>query len=162
MNTRKFSIANRERCEAPDGFRHPLEGRSLSDWFLAAIGEFGEAANVAKKLNRVRDGIPGNKLTPEHLHEKLAMELADAYIYLDLICQHQGIDIGEAVAKAFNDKSVEIGYKKVFTTDDSELLRAAMRAAELTPSAAEAEEIRRMVRRYLNPEFGPEHREFWS
>lgn len=59
-----FSAVNRKRCESPDGFNHALDSWSLSDWFLAVLGEFGEAANVGKKLNRVRDGIPGNKESP--------------------------------------------------------------------------------------------------
>lgn len=56
----QFSKANRERCESPDGFNHDLNSWSTSDWITAVMGELGEAANVVKKLNRVRDGIPGN------------------------------------------------------------------------------------------------------
>ena len=47
----------------------------------ATMGELGEAANILKKLNRVRDGIPGNTMTPEHLRSELADELADVAIY---------------------------------------------------------------------------------
>ena len=74
------------------------------------MGELGEAANIVKKLNRVRDGIPGNKETPHQLHDKLARELAYAYIYLDLFCQSQGIDLENAVLEVFAKKSAEIGY----------------------------------------------------
>jgi NTP pyrophosphatase (non-canonical NTP hydrolase) len=78
----------------------------------ALLGELGEAANIQKKLNRVRDGIPGNKETPNELRDKLAQELADAYIYLDLYTQSQGIDLESVVAKVFDAKSREIGYKE--------------------------------------------------
>lgn len=61
MTFGQFSQANRDRCESPQGFNHKLVDWSTSDWFVAVMGELGEAANVAKKLNRVRDGIPGNK-----------------------------------------------------------------------------------------------------
>ena len=104
-----LAATNRARCESPDGFGHPLSGWSLSDWLLAATGEFGEAANVAKKLNRVRDGIPGNTRTPDELRSDLADEFADAIIYLDLAAQSQGIDLGTAVVSKFNRTSERIG-----------------------------------------------------
>lgn len=119
MNFRDFSVFNRRRCESPNGFNHPLNGWSLSDWFTAVTGELGEAANVAKKLNRVRDGIPGNTETPEELRENLADEIADTFIYLDLLAQSQGIDLEEAVLRKFQKTSAKIGY------DDAMLRRSA-------------------------------------
>jgi NTP pyrophosphatase (non-canonical NTP hydrolase) len=132
MNLSEFSQANLARCEAPNGFNHPLQSWSTSDWFVAIVGELGEAANIVKKLNRVRDGVPGNKQTPEELRRKLALELADTFIYLDLICQREGVDLSRAVAEAFNAKSREIGYGVEFNPEPN-----------------------------LNPELGPEHREYW-
>jgi NTP pyrophosphatase (non-canonical NTP hydrolase) len=79
---------------------------------VAVLGELGEAANVLKKLNRVRDGIPGNKETPEQLREKFAHELADAYVYLDLLCQSYDIDLENAVNEVFEAKSEQIGYRE--------------------------------------------------
>lgn len=84
---KQFSQRNRARCESPKGFNHKLDSWSGSDWMVALLGELGEAANILKKLNRVRDGIPGNKATPDQLREQFADELADAYVYLDLLCQ---------------------------------------------------------------------------
>ena len=110
FDLRAFSAENRRRCEAPDGFNHPLPSWSLSDWMTALTGEVGEAANVVKKLNRVRDGIPGNKLTPTELRAKLADELADSFIYLDLLAQAADIDLPEAIFRVFDRKSAEIGY----------------------------------------------------
>lgn len=106
----EFSKMNLARCEAPNGFNHKLASWSTSDWFVAIMGELGEAANVVKKLNRVRDGIPGDKQTPEELRQKLEHELADTYIYLDLICQSLDIDLLSAVIRTFQAKSKEIGY----------------------------------------------------
>jgi NTP pyrophosphatase (non-canonical NTP hydrolase) len=105
-----FSAENRARCEAPNGFHHALDSWSLSDWMTATLGELGEAANVAKKLNRVRDGIPGNKETAEALRAKLGLEIADAFIYLDLLAQSQGIRLSDAVRASFDAKSAQIGY----------------------------------------------------
>lgn len=113
MQFRDFSAANRARCERNDGFSHRLTDWSLSDWMTATIGELGEAANVAKKLNRVRDRIPGNSETPDELRANLADELADAFIYLDLLAQSQGIDLEAAVIAKFNRTSAKIGYGEI-------------------------------------------------
>ncbi len=111
MHMRDFSVFNRRRCEAANGFNHPISGWSLSDWFTATLGELGEAANVAKKLNRVRDGIPGNKETPEELEKALRHEIADAFIYLDLLAQRGGFTLEDAVVEKFNITSAKIGYE---------------------------------------------------
>jgi NTP pyrophosphatase (non-canonical NTP hydrolase) len=104
-----LAATNRDRCESASGFGHPLSGWTLSDWFTAAMGELGEAANKAKKLNRVRDGIPGNTETEDELWSGLADEIADTVIYLDLLAQAAGFDLGSAVVSKFNRKSEEIG-----------------------------------------------------
>jgi NTP pyrophosphatase (non-canonical NTP hydrolase) len=111
MDFRDFSVFNRRRCESPKGFNHAISGWSLSDWMTAVAGELGEAANVAKKLNRVRDGIPGNAETPEQLQAQLADEIADTFIYLDLLAQSQGIDLEAAVVDKFERTSAKIGYE---------------------------------------------------
>lgn len=110
MTFGQFAAANRARCEDPKGFNHPLAGWSASDWFTAFVGEAGEAANIIKKLNRVRDGVPGNKETVDQLRDKLRRELGDAFVYLDLLAQAHGFNIGDAAREVFNSKSAEIGY----------------------------------------------------
>lgn len=110
---REFSTANRERCESPQGFNHPLGGWSTSDWMTATMGELGEAANVVKKLNRYRDGVPGNKQSEEELRAQLRKELGDVFVYLDLLAQACGFSIADAATEVFNAKSLEIGYPKV-------------------------------------------------
>lgn len=116
MNLKSFSKANYERCV--NGFEHQINNWSLSDWFTAVMGELGEAANIAKKLNRVRDGIKGNKETPEELRKKLKREIADTFIYLDLLAQSENIDLSEIVPETFNAKSKEIGYEKEFVANE--------------------------------------------
>lgn len=106
----KFSEINRRRCESPNGFNHPLGSWSLSDWLTATLGELGEAANIVKKLNRVRDGIPGNDKTPAELREMLADELADVAIYLDLTIQAVGFDPETIRNAKFTKTSAKIGY----------------------------------------------------
>jgi NTP pyrophosphatase (non-canonical NTP hydrolase) len=105
-----FSERNLRRCQAENGFNHKLHSWTLSDWMTATMGELGEAANIVKKLNRVRDGIPGNTETLHELRAKLADELADTLIYLDLMAQAAGFDL-EAIRDAkFNKTSRKIGY----------------------------------------------------
>lgn len=141
-----FSMINRMRCESPEGFNHALESWSLSDWITATTGELGEAANIAKKLNRIRDGIPGNPqvricpkcqttwrhdfikvqkcscgqelgdVTPTadprieaELRSALREEIADVFIYLDLLAQSQGFNLEAAVRDKFNKTSQKIG-----------------------------------------------------
>lgn len=110
MTFQELSEMNRRRCESPNGFNHKLSDWSLSDWMTATLGELGEAANVAKKLNRVRDGINGNKETADELRAKLRSEIADTFIYLDLMAQSQGFSLWDAVRETFEAKSKQIGY----------------------------------------------------
>jgi NTP pyrophosphatase (non-canonical NTP hydrolase) len=114
MHISEFSYINRQRCESPNGFNHTLNSWSGSDWLTALVGEIGEAANVMKKLNRIRDGIPGNKEgeDEEALTAKLHREFADAYIYLDLLMQSYGIVPEMAVLNKFNETSQSIGYER--------------------------------------------------
>lgn len=112
MTFGQFSEANRARCESSQGFNHPLSGWSTSDWMTAMVGEVGEAANVVKKLNRYRDGVPGNKVSEEELRNQLRKELGDVFVYLDLMAQSLGFTIADAAAEVFNAKSAEIGYPK--------------------------------------------------
>lgn len=106
-----FSVANRARCESPSGFKHALSSWTASDWMTAVVGEVGEAANIIKKLNRFRDGVPGNKESETALRDKLRKELGDVFVYLDLLCQSQGFAIDGAAVEVFNQKSKEIGYE---------------------------------------------------
>jgi len=115
-----FSQRNRARCESPSGFNHKLDSWSLSDWMTATAGELGEAANVVKKLNRVRDGIPGNAETPEQLRQMLADEIADVAIYLDLMAQAAGFDLETIRAAKFARTSRKIGYHEASEINHTE------------------------------------------
>lgn len=112
LTFKDFSHANISRCESSDGFDHTLESWSASDWVTAVTGELGEAANIVKKLNRVRDGIPGNKEAKDELLAMLADEIADTFIYLDLLARRYGFFMDEVVVSKFNRTSEKIGYKE--------------------------------------------------
>lgn len=110
MEFKEFSLANQRRCEDPRGFNHLVSSWTASDWMTAVTGEVGEAANIIKKLNRVRDGIPGNTQTEDELKAALKHELADAFCYLDLLATSQGISLIDVVIEKWNLTSQRIGY----------------------------------------------------
>lgn len=89
------------------GFKHPLKLWSPLEWAGAMCGEAGEAANVAKKLVRFRDGMGHlNKGFTEHeLNFKLMEELADVVIYADLAAAERGFSLGGAIVDKFNADS---------------------------------------------------------
>lgn len=109
MDMIAFSVANVNRCSDPDGFNHDLNDWTLSDWCTAVLGELGEAANIIKKMNRIRDGIR-NKESKDQLETMLMDEIADTFIYLDLLAQAAGFSLNDAVIAKWNAKSNEIGY----------------------------------------------------
>ena len=74
----------------------------LSAWSNATLGELGEAANIIKKIER-------GDTTLEDVKGKLADELADAVIYLDLLAFRAGIDLGNATMDKFNRVSERVG-----------------------------------------------------
>ena len=110
MDMKEFSVRNLRRSQAKTGFNHQLNGWSMSDWFTAVLGELGEAANVAKKLNRISNDVRGNDQESYELRALLAHELADTFIYLDLLAQRCNVDLSEEVPRVFAKKSRELGY----------------------------------------------------
>lgn len=101
---------NVDRCER--AFAHKLSDWSNSDWGVATVGEAGEALNVVKKLNRVRDGLGHmNKEGEADLKQQLADEMADVAIYLDLWAASQGIDLAQAIVNKFNRDSAKHGVE---------------------------------------------------
>lgn len=79
------------------------DGSDWSDaqWLQAVVGELGEYANLKKKIERGdHEGIP-----PSSLQRMLADELADVFIYLDILAFRLGIDVAEAITRKFNEVS---------------------------------------------------------
>ena len=106
----KLREVNLRRCLTD--FKHPLESWSPLEWVGAVCGEAGEAANIAKKMIRLRDGVAGNKgedLDPTLLRKKLLKEIADTVIYADLVASSQDMTLEEVLIEVFNAKSEEIG-----------------------------------------------------
>lgn len=92
---------------------------SLADWSNAMCGEAGEAANVVKKLRRLETGLAdqqlyagdsGHVMEREALLAKLADEIADVLLYLDLLAHAAGVDLAWATAAKFNRVSEAQGF----------------------------------------------------
>lgn len=106
--------SNVHRCTDPKGFDHPLATWSVAEWGNACAGELGEACNFAKKLLRIRKNTRGNLKAEDHSEEKLvkklAREIADTVIYLDLWAASEGIDLSEMIRQVWNNKAKQVGY----------------------------------------------------
>lgn len=108
-------ITNALRCDRwHGGFPHNADGWNGADWSNAMQGEAGEAGNVVKKLRRLETGLGGNRktgdLTREDLLGKLGEELADAFLYMDLLATYYGINLEQAVIAKFNSISETMGF----------------------------------------------------
>lgn len=83
-----------------------------ADWATALGGECGEALNVVKKMRRIETGAdPGPDDPPAHeLGQMLMDELADVFLYLDLLAWHYGITLPSAIVHKFNRVSARQGF----------------------------------------------------
>lgn len=108
-----LAVAHKSRAErwhvGEDGV---VDEWSVADWFVAMMGELGEAANVAKKLRRLKGKLKGNKPGEDQaaLEAKLALEIADFFHYSVLLANAAGVDYWAAIRETFNAKSEEFGF----------------------------------------------------
>jgi NTP pyrophosphatase (non-canonical NTP hydrolase) len=95
---------NVERCRRwHRDFPNGEDAWTGADWSNAMMGEAGEAANVVKKLRRKETGTPG-AVDPEcdDLVRMLGDELADTFLYLQLLAAFYGVDLPTAIVRKFN------------------------------------------------------------
>lgn len=118
MDLRDISATNRQRADRwHDGFPCNDDGWSLADWSNAMQGEAGEAGNVVKKLRRIETGLrqaeQGEKDDGQmraELLKKLATEIGDTFMYLDLLAQAAGLSLNRCVIDTFNRVSEREGF----------------------------------------------------
>lgn len=101
---------NRKRVERwHPGFPH--DAWTGADWSNAMQGEAGEAGNVVKKLRRRELGVQDAVNIPEdELMGKLAIEIGDTAVYLDLLAQYYGLQLEDCVRFTFNRVSIREGF----------------------------------------------------
>lgn len=99
-------------------FFHPNETKpwNPAQWLQAIVGELGEYANLRKKIER--GDFPTYGMHGKALLRELGDELADVVIYIDLLAESLGINLGEAVMRKWNAKSEERGIPLSIDADD--------------------------------------------
>lgn len=135
------SMLNAERANRwHRGFPNSDDGWTGADWSNAAAGEGGEmveavqalllssgatahlglAGNVVKKLRRIdisiqqaEQGQEEDKAYEATLLQKLATEIGDTFIYLDLLAQFYGLKMHDCVANTFNRVSDREGFPEI-------------------------------------------------
>lgn len=102
---------NMQRCEE---WHKGDEPWTPERWITAIAGEFGEMANITKKLFRARDGSVGilNGQSIEELEKEEAKEWADTMLYMLLFAGYKGFDPEEAIRTVFNAKSEQLGFSQ--------------------------------------------------
>lgn len=103
-------MINRARCERwHPGF--PNDGWTGADWSNAMAGEAGETCNVVKKLRRDDFGKQSALANSrDEMIAKLATEIGDTFLYLDLLAQFYGLDLAQCVVETFNRVSIREGF----------------------------------------------------
>lgn len=110
----EVTAANVARCNR--WHKTGMTDWSVSDWAVAMAGEAGEICNAVKKLRRVEDEIasindPDRQLsTRQEAITKIGEEIADTFLYLNLLAVRLGIHLPTEVVKKFNATSERYGF----------------------------------------------------
>jgi NTP pyrophosphatase (non-canonical NTP hydrolase) len=118
MELSEISKINRARCER---WHAGGEEWTAADWGVALGGEAGELLNVIKKVRRHETGVV-NDLTynTPPLPEVLAAvkdEIADVFLYLDLVANHFDLELEECIFPKFNRVSKAQGFPERLGND---------------------------------------------
>lgn len=109
---REVNVARCNRWHPPTG----LESWSVSDWAVAMAGEAGEVCNAVKKLRRAEDMITSLNDAGRQIDSKaqavavIGEELADTFLYLDLLAARLGIDLEAEIVAKFNSVSAKYDF----------------------------------------------------
>ena len=110
----EITVANVARCNR--WHKGGINDWTPERWMTATTGELGEAANALKKLFRIDDDIANISeadrqiSTRQEAIDKIAEEVADTFIYLNLFACRLGIDLAAEVVKKFNSTSERYGF----------------------------------------------------
>lgn len=122
LTLRALRAANLDRLpQFRNGQGQPAHDRpdgsdwSLNDWFTAVTGEVGELGNLLKKVRR-------GDFTIEEARTKIAGEIADVLIYLDILAFHCGVALDDAAVATFNAKSEQVSATTRLRPDPTDTL----------------------------------------
>lgn len=99
-------------ARAREGFKC-YDNQPLTYWTTALAGEVGELCNMIKKMQRVQQGGAdgGSSYKAKDItHAMLREEIGGIAIYLDLLASLLDIELGEAMVRTFNDKSLQMNF----------------------------------------------------
>jgi hypothetical protein len=116
-----ISEINRRRCVR----WHDGGGEWVaSDWSNALAGETGELCNIIKKIRRHETHVDriatGQSYNTPPLDDLLALlkpEIADVFLYLDLVAAHFGLSLEECIFPKFNEVSAIQGFPERLGND---------------------------------------------
>lgn len=114
LTLKKINTINKRRCKR--WHDSGIDNWSISDWAVAMAGEAGEICNAVKKLNRLRDNLPskndpGRQIdTVAEAKEKIGEEIADTFLYLDLLAIRLGLNMEKEIIKKFNAVSKKYNF----------------------------------------------------
>ena len=108
LTLREIAAVNRARCAR---WHTDADAWTGADWSNALCGEAGELANVVKKLRRIetrtaQQGDPDEA----SLRDMLRDEIADVYLYLDLLAAYYGMTLDACIPRKFNRVSERQGF----------------------------------------------------
>ena len=114
MDLEAISKVNRARAERWHAGGEPW---TASDWSNALAGETGELCNVVKKVrrhethvDRLSTGRAYNTPDLDTLLASVREEIADVFLYLDLVAHHFGLSLEECIFPKFNRVSEIQGF----------------------------------------------------
>ena len=93
-----------------------LNDWSISDWSTAMAGEAGEICNAVKKLRRLESEFTSINESDRQINskkeaiEKIGAEIADTFLYLNLLAIRCGLDFEQEIIKKFNSTSDKYGF----------------------------------------------------
>ena len=105
-----IKVINRTRSDK----WHNMDDWSPMEWACAMAGEAGEVCNAVKKLKRLETGMRQAKgpVSKDEAIQKIAEEIGDVFLYLDLLAQRVGLDTAECIKNTFNRVSIREGFEE--------------------------------------------------
>lgn len=125
LTFKAVTTANVARCDR--WHRGGLDDWSVADWAVAMAGEAGEVCNAVKKLRRIEDELanisePGRQLsTRAEAVAKIGEEIADTFLYLNLLACRLRIDMADEVEQKFNATSARYGFPERIETAEPDV-----------------------------------------
>lgn len=137
MELPDISKINRSRCER---WYAGGEGWTAADWSNALAGEVGELCNKVKKVrrhethvDRIATGQSYNTPPMEELLASIKDEIADVFLYLDLVANHFDLELEDCIFPKFNAVSEIQGFPERLgdgSTEPIRILPGSREAAE--------------------------------